>query len=104
MARELVFSITAKDCEWHYFKSGGHGGQKRDKTDNCVRVTHKPSGAVGRSTRHREQFRNRQEAWRKMAESPKFLAWAKAMVAGLPPIEEVVDKMMAPENLKIEYI
>lgn len=104
MAKELVFSVTAKDCDWHYFKSSGNGGQKRDKTDNCCRVTHPPSGAVGKSTEHRQQSKNRQAAFRKMAETPKFQAWARAMVANLPPIETVVDAQMAPENLKIEYL
>lgn len=104
MARELVFTVTAKDCDWSDFLTSGAGGQKRDKVRNGQRCRHRPSGAVGQCGEHRSQRQNKQEAFRRMGESLKFQAWARAMVAGLPPIEEVVDKMVAQENLKIEYV
>ena len=27
--KKLLFSITAKDCEWSYTKGSGNGGQKK---------------------------------------------------------------------------
>jgi len=29
--RKLLFSVTAKDCRWDYFKGTGAGGQKKLK-------------------------------------------------------------------------
>lgn len=72
MARELLLSVTAKDCRWDYFRCGGKGGQKQNKTSSGARVTHPPSGAVGESREERSQLQNRKRAFRKMAESQEF--------------------------------
>lgn len=65
-------SVTAKDCEWDYFRCGGHGGQKVNKTSSGARVTHPSSGAVGESREERSQLQNRKKAFRKMAETEAF--------------------------------
>lgn len=72
MARELLLSVTAKDCEWDYFRAGGKGGQKQNKTSSGARCRHRASGAVGESREERSQLQNRKKAFRKMAESEKF--------------------------------
>lgn len=104
MARELVFSVRAKDCDWEEFRSGGSGGQKRDKVHNGQRCRHRPSGSMGQCSEHRSQRRNKEAAFRRMGESRRFQVWAQAMVAGIPPIEEVIAEAMKDENLKIEYL
>lgn len=73
--KEPFFSITAKDCEWSYTKGTGAGGQKRNKTSSAVHCIHKASGAHGYSESSRSQLDNRQEAFRKMAETDKFKKW-----------------------------
>jgi protein subunit release factor B len=75
MSKDPFFSITAKDCEWSYTKGTGAGGQKRNKTSSAVHCIHKASGAHGYSESSRSQLDNRQEAFRKMAESDKFKKW-----------------------------
>ena len=75
MARVLLGSVTAADCEWSYFRAGGKGGQHQNKASTGARCVHPPSGAVGESRTHRSQLENRRAAWRKMAESPEFTRW-----------------------------
>ena len=50
---------------------------KKNKTSSAVHCTHRPSGAHGYSESSRSQLENRQEAFRKMAESDRFQRWAK---------------------------
>jgi protein subunit release factor B len=107
VSRELLFTVNKNDCEWDYFRASGHGGQHRDKTSNAVRCTHKPSSASATCQEHREQSKNKQVAFRKVAESKEFQAWARIEAQkkmGIQAeIEKRVDEMMKPENIKIEY-
>lgn len=74
-SKELLFSVTAADCEWSYTKGTGAGGQKRNKTSSAVHCRHKPSGAYGYSESSRSQHENKIEAFRKMAESKEMKEW-----------------------------
>ena len=107
MSKELLFVVNKADFDWSYFRSSGHGGQHRDKTSNAVRCTHKPSGASATCQEYREQSKNKQSAFRKVAESKEFQAWARIEAQkkmGIEAeIERKVDEMMRPENIKIEY-
>ena len=86
--KQLWFSITAKDCDFQTFKATGKGGQHRNKTESAVRCTHKDSGAVGECTEHKEQKFTKREAFKRMAESPKFKAWLRLKIdAGLGKVE-----------------
>jgi len=102
MPREHLFSVTAKDCHWEYFRGSGPGGQKRHKTSSGVRVTHPPSGAVGRATETRSQRQNRKLAFRRMAESGEFQAWVKLQACRTVDVDRKVEEAMAPKNLKVE--
>lgn len=73
--KELLFSVTAADCEWSYTKGTGAGGQKRNKTSSAVHCKHPPSGAYGYSESSRSQHENKIEAFRKMAESKEMKDW-----------------------------
>ena len=100
--RELVFRTTIDDCDVQHSRSGGKGGQNQNKRDTGTRVRHVPSGAVGESREHKSQLQNKRAAFRRMAESPAFQAWARVMALKIPPVEVVVDEQMAPENLIVE--
>ena len=106
MSKELLFTVTASDCDWQYIRGTGPGGQKRNKTETKVRCTHRASGAVGESDLTRSQHENKKIAFRKMAESKEFYVWHKLETArrlgDKLTIEEKVDRAMAETNLVIE--
>ena len=106
MTKELLFSVTAADCDWQYLRGTGPGGQKRNKTESKVRCVHRASGAVGESDLTRSQHENKRIAFRKMAESDKFKRWHKVEIARrngvIIDIEEKVDNAMNDANLKLE--
>lgn len=108
MTRELLFRVTMADCEQQTFRVSGSGGQHRDKTSSGVRIVHRASGAVGQSSEDRSQHKNRQIAFRRMAESKTFEDWRQTETARLlgqfPQTVAVhVEAAMAPKNLVIEY-
>lgn len=75
--RQLLFSVTANDCDWSYTRGTGNGGQKKNKTSSAVHCSHRPSGAHGYSEASRSQLDNRRDAFRKMTESNDFQRWLK---------------------------
>ena len=55
------------ECRVDTFRSGGSGGQHQNKVESGVRLTHRPTGLVATSRRHRSQHRNREEALRRLS-------------------------------------
>lgn len=102
MVKEKLFSVTLDDCEMQVFAVGGNGGQKVNKTATGVRIIHHPSGARGESRSGRSQLKNKQEAFKKMAESPKFQIWVNRIVFQRESPEQRVEKDIQEANLKIE--
>src|SRR5580693_2462805 len=102
MSKELLFSVTLKDCVVQHFRSGGKGGQNQNKRDTGTRVIHKPSGARGESREERSQLQNTKAAFRRMTETAKFKVWVNREIWGHPlPPEEQVARDMDPANLLI---
>lgn len=105
MAKSKLFSVSIKDCKVDTFIGPGNGGQKKQRTHSGIRITHEPSGAIGKCSENREQHLNKRVAFKKMAESKEFKNWAKLQAAklqGKPTVEELVDKAMELKNLKVE--
>lgn len=73
--RQLLFSVTLKDCDVHTFRCGGNGGQNVNKRDTGVRIVHRASGATGQACDERSQLQNKKLAFRRMAQSKLFSAW-----------------------------
>lgn len=102
--RQRILHLTRADFIWQTFRAGGNGGQNQNKRDSAVRCIHEPSGARGESREHRTQWKNKQAAFRRCAESPEFQRWIKVEHARtVGSIESAVDYAMRPENLLIEY-
>lgn len=106
MTKELLFSVTLADCDVQTFRSGGKGGQNVNKVETGVRIIHRDSGAIGKSTDERSQLQNKKTAFRRMVDHPKFRFWVaekrREMDTG-KTAEERVAEQMAPENIKVEY-
>lgn len=79
--KELLFSVTAADCDWSYTRGTGKGGQKRNKTSSAVHCTHRASGAHGYSEASRSQVQNKRDAFRKMVDTIAFRNWQRIEVA-----------------------
>jgi protein subunit release factor B len=107
MKKELLFSVTKKDFDIHWFSGRGAGGQFRNKHQNCVRLKHPESGAYSTGQSHRERSANLREALRGLTDSALFKTWinrkAWEVIEG-KKIEEKVEEMMYPENLKVEFM
>lgn len=106
MGKELLFSITKKDCKFEYFSGTGAGGQHRNKCQNSVRCKHLPSEAVGVCQEYRSRDKNQKIAFGRMARSEKFQAWLKIEAARklgtLDDIEKKVEKELKNVRLEIK--
>ena len=102
MPREKILTVTIHDCEVQAFRAGGPGGQKQNKTSSAVRVKHAPSGAVAECRTHREQHRNKREAFIKMVNTPAFKYWVEVQTTRIESEEAYLERMMKPENIKVE--
>jgi len=49
-----------------FYRSSGPGGEKKDKTETAVRLSHRPSGFKVIATEHRSQSKNRQLAFQRL--------------------------------------
>ena len=50
------------------YLSGGPGGQRKNKTETAVRLTHLPTGMTVVATEHRSQAKNRELAFQRLVE------------------------------------
>ena len=104
--KELLFSITKKDLQIEFFSGTGAGGQKRNKCQNCVRMTHPESGAMATGQSNKERPANLREAFKGLNRNAKFKMWIAEKIEEYntgETLEERVETMMHPDNLRIEY-
>ena len=111
--RELILSLRKGDFIVTPFKSGGPGGQHRNKTSTAIRIVHPASGARAESSEHKSQDQNRKTAWRRLRETDTFQLWFRKAIADAClsseqrrlielSIDRFVERQMAPDNILTE--
>jgi protein subunit release factor A len=58
----------AKQVVIETYRSSGPGGQRKNKTETAIRLTHLPTGITVIATEHRSQAQNRQLAFERLRE------------------------------------
>lgn len=101
MARELLFSVTASDCKFDYFRCPGKGGQKVNKTSSGARCTHPPSGAVGQSCDTRSQHQNKRIAFERMANTKEYQLWNRREVSRITGEEDRIKRNVEQSMRKV---
>lgn len=102
MGRQLLFSVTASDCEWSYTRGTGKGGQKKNKTNSAVHCMHRPSGAHGYSEASRSQADNRRDAFVKMTTTKEFSTWHRIECLKRSGQMQLIDNEVARQMKKIK--
>ena len=99
--RSILFSVTASDCDWSYTRGTGAGGQKKNKTSSAVHCIHRSSGAHGYAEETRSQAKNREIAFKKMAESKKFTDWHRIEVMRRTGESAIIEANVEREMLRV---
>lgn len=56
----------ARDTDVEFYRSGGPGGQHKNKTETAVRLVHRPSGLTVIATRQRSRLQNLDDAFARL--------------------------------------
>lgn len=106
MERIERYCYTRKDFRIEWFSGTGPGGQNRNKTQNCVRVTHIPSGLKTSASRHRSRKQNFSDAFQSLGKMLE--AWIIAQInkenPGRVKSEEVIRTYHFADNRVVDHL
>lgn len=77
------FSYSAKDFQVQWFSGTGPGGQNRNKVQNCVSITHLPTGFMETGQSSRDRSANFRDAFQRLGK--RVAAWVEAQIRHPPP-------------------
>jgi peptide chain release factor 1 len=106
--KPLLFSLSKAKGDFVVtpFKGSGKGGQKRNKTMSCCRISHPASGAVAECQDERSFEQNKKRAFRRLLEKPEFVRWHKIETSRrlglLANVDEEVEREM--NNIRVEVM
>lgn len=98
--KDPALSLTRKDFELRWFSGTGPGGQHRNKSQNCVEITHTASGISAQATGSRSRTTNQRQAFAVLA--ARLRPWLKEQLGVEDPgrgyCHEVVRNYHAVRN------
>jgi protein subunit release factor A len=83
------------DTDVDVFTGGGPGGQNRNKTQNAVRLHHRPSGVVVTATERRSLDANRRAAFERLAARLERLNFVPRTRKATRPSRGAVERRLA---------
>jgi len=86
--------IPRRDVQIQFYRSSGPGGQRKNKVETAVRVTHIPTGIVASATEFRSQAQNRALAMERLQEKLR-----KRSLRKKPRIKTAAPKAAAERRL-----
>jgi hypothetical protein len=94
MEKQLLFSLSKSKGDFvvQPFKGSGNGGQKRNKTMSCCRITHPASGTVSECQEERSYEQNKKIAFERLINKPSFLAWHRIECAKKSGVYEGIEQ------------
>lgn len=97
------FCYTRKDFKLDWYSGTGAGGQHRNKHQNCLRLTHIPSGITVQSAEHRDRNSNLRKAFDRLR--PRLESWIRAQIGETeyPRNNEVVRSYNIVDNRVIDH-
>lgn len=103
MERELLFQATKKDFKLDWFSGSGAGGQHRNKHQNCLRLTHIPSGITVTSQTERDRPSNQRNAFRQITPLLIKYWFGEKNIERYRVNEEVVRTYNEPDNRVVDH-
>lgn len=89
---------TRKDFRVETMRGSGPGGQKRNKTDSCVRITHIQTGLSEYCCETKSQHKNREIAFKRLAPRVVEKMFPKHKVKRFSAGNEVIRSYHEPNN------
>jgi len=90
----LEESVLLRQCRIDVRRDSGPGGQKRNKVESAVRITHEPTGVVANAADERSQLRNREIALKRL--KFKIAHFVRRTEEWLEPLD--VETQPAPDD------